>query len=117
MRARIRAGDLRVPVFIGKPSITRDNTGAERVTWADQKTFAMFEPLTGREWMAANMLKDAVDIRITIRYIPQWVPSARWRVVDPATGITWQIVTVMVNQSLAVVECLARNAEGNTDGR
>jgi SPP1 family predicted phage head-tail adaptor len=118
MRSRLRSGDLRVPVYLAQPIITKDDAGGEVINWSPGwKIFAMIEPLSGREWLAASLTKDSVDVRITIRYMPTLVPSARWRITDPASGTFYNITSVQVHQSKALVELLAKTAIGNSDGR
>jgi len=118
----IRAGALRTPIFLGRPNINSAGgpsmrTGGETITWQEDKTFALIEPLTGREWMSAVAVKDAVDCRITLRIKTNWIPTARWRVRDPATGQIYNLVTVMLIPKSGAAECLARTAQGNSDGR
>lgn len=117
MRSRIRAGDLSTPMMVGKPTITVDATGAETIAWTETKVMALVEPLTGREWAQAALLKETVDVRMTIRHIPSLIPSARWRMRDPATGTVYNIVTVMPDPRNALVEMMARSQAGNLDGR
>jgi head-tail adaptor len=113
----IRAGALRTPVFLGRPVITIDATGAEQLAWDEQVTWALIEPLTGREWANAAAVKDAVDCRITVRMQPGWTPDARWRVRDNNGARIYNIVTAMLIPNKGAVECLAKTAQGNSDGR
>lgn len=113
----IRAGALRSPVFLGRPVITGDAAGGEILTWAEFATWAYIEPLTGREWASATNAKDSVDVRISIRCSDGWMPDARWRVRDAVTGAIYNLVTVMPSGRFKSAECLARTAQGSTDGR
>jgi head-tail adaptor len=104
-------------VLLGKPTKTQDDAGAESITWADLAVYANIEPLSGREYFAAGMMKDPADVRITIRAIPGWIPLATWRVRNAATGDVWNIVTVQVNPNNALVEMMGRTVPVGTDGR
>jgi head-tail adaptor len=113
----IRAGDLRTPVKLGSPTITKDDAGGEAVAWVETDEWAKIEALTGREWLGGMLIKEAVDVRITLRLNPTRIPTARWRVRDPQTGMLYDIQNVLPDAKLGGVECLARSAMGNVDGR
>lgn len=117
MQKRIRAGDLRLPVYLGAPVIGQDSAGAETITWDDVKTWGYIEPLAGKEWASATMLKENVDVRIVLRYNKSRVPSARWRVIDAGLGVIYDIQSAMVDPARGVVECMAKSAMGNVDAR
>jgi head-tail adaptor len=122
MRSRIRAGDLRTPVRIDRPTITQDDGGGEVINWTSNPPvpstmLASVEPLSGREWANAVMLKDAVDYLVTIRYMPSCVPNARWRVVNLETNAIMSVVAVMVHQKHGLVELMCKSTMGDTDGR
>jgi len=118
---RIRAGALRTPVALGRPVIVKDAAGGEAITWQEFDTMAAIEPLSGREWASATIVKDAVDCKITIRLAPGWIPAARWRVRDRSNGPThgqlYNLVTAMLIPEQGAAECLAKTAIGATDGR
>ena len=113
----IRAGLLREPVFLGRPQVAQDAAGAPAVTWQELKTFAAIEPVTGREFLGAGLLKDAVDVKITVRISLGWEPDARWRVRDAVSGRIYNIVSALLMPKEKAAECLARSASGNSDGR
>jgi head-tail adaptor len=118
MRNRIRAGDLSRPMMLGKPVYGQDSAGAQTIaSWSESAVYALIEPLSGREWLAVAMMKDAVDSKITLRYIPSLIPNATWRLRDPNTGMVYNITTVMVDPRNALVETMCRTVPSNTDGR
>ena len=113
----IRAGALRTAVFLGRPAIAQDAAGAQAITWEEVGTWAQIEPLTGREWANNVAVKDAVDCRITLRIIPGWKPTARWRVREKESGAIYELMTAMLLPSLGMAECLGKTAVGTSDGR
>lgn len=112
----IRAGALRTPVFLGKPVITKDSAGGEALTWEERATWALIEPVGGRE-MLTGAIKDAIDCRITLRINPDFVPDARWRVRDPAYTRLYNLVSVLLLPKTGAAECLAKSSPGDSDGR
>lgn len=113
----IRAGALRTPVFLGRVVLGQDDAGAQTVTWEEKETWAAIEPLRGKEWLSTATVKDAVDVLITLRLIPDWTPVARWRVRDAITGALYDLVTVMLQPKFGSAECLAHSVQGNSDAR
>lgn len=111
---RIRSGELRTPLLLGAPVRAQDNTGAYVTTWpVEVPVFAKLDPSGGSEWMNAVMLRDQIDIAITIRYIPTSVPNATWRLRDPNTGDIYTVVAVMVHPKHNLVELACRSTVGN----
>ncbi len=65
----MRAGDLRNRVKIQSKSVTRNTFGEEVVSWVDVATvWAAIEPLSGREFLAAQAVNAELTVRIRIRY-------------------------------------------------
>lgn len=66
----IQAGKLRHRVVIQNPVETQDqNTGAVVINWVDVATvWASIEPLSAKEFVAAQALDSEISARITIRY-------------------------------------------------
>jgi len=66
----MKAGKLRHRLTIEAPSTTQDpETGALVVTWAPIDTVhASIEPLSVRDYVAAQTLKSKVSVRIVIRW-------------------------------------------------
>jgi len=113
----VAAGRLRSPVFLGKPVIVKDAAGGESLTWAELATWADIQPASGREWVTGAAIKDQVDARIVIRLTDGWMPSARWRIRDAVTDALYNIVSVLAQPHLGAAECLAKTAQGSSDGR
>jgi head-tail adaptor len=113
----IRAGALRTPIFLGRPVVTKDDAGGEVLAWEERATMALIELPTGREWVTGTAIKDQVDARITVRLIPGWIPTARWRVRVDADDRIYTLVAAMPIPQNGAVECLGKSAIGNSDGR
>jgi head-tail adaptor len=116
-RAR-QAGNARELFALGRPVVTKDANGAEVVgSWEERRVWGWREPLSGREFMQAAVLKDAVDCRITTAWDPTFVPTAQWRFVDVDSGAVFSIVTVMIDAANRLVECMCRVTLAQRDGR
>ena len=113
----IRAGALRTPVFLGRPLVTKDAAGGESLSWEEFATWALIEPVGGREWQGTAAVKDAVDARISVRMHAGWIPDARYRVRDAQTGALYNVVSALPFPKFGSVECLAKTSMGNSDGR
>jgi SPP1 family predicted phage head-tail adaptor len=68
----VRAGDLRHPIQIVKPTLAQDSAGGWEIDQAGvfANVWAAIEPLTGRELFAAQQKVSEVTHKITIRYTP-----------------------------------------------
>lgn len=67
----LSAGKLRHRINIERKTHAQDpNTGALTSTWSSlaQNICAAVEPLSGREFIAAQQVKSSITARITIRY-------------------------------------------------
>ncbi|EQM72022.1 phage head closure protein [Pseudomonas tohonis] len=66
----MRAGTLRHQVVIEAPQHEQDpETGAMRTTWVEwARVWARIEPLSARDFIAAQAVQSEVTARITIRY-------------------------------------------------
>lgn len=75
----MRAGKLRHRVTIQAPGMTQDpNTGEMLTGWADWATVqASVEPLSAREFIAAQAAQSEVTARIVIRYRDGVLPTMR----------------------------------------
>jgi len=86
---KLNAGRLRHRIRIEKPIVTQDpETGA--LTEAVQvigNVFASIEPLSAREFIAAQSTQSQISARIVIRYRSGLTPDMR--LVDVATGTTY----------------------------
>lgn len=66
----MRAGRLRHLVIIQEPTETNDTQGQAVKTWGTFATVhAAVEPLTGREYFAAQQINAETSTKITIRYL------------------------------------------------
>lgn len=74
----MRAGRLRHRVTIQEKSVTRDDYGAETITWTDVATvWASVEPLRGDEFLAMDRRGADVTTRIVMRYYDGVAPEMR----------------------------------------
>jgi head-tail adaptor len=117
VRRNIKAGDLRELFELARPVTAQDDTGAETITWSAERVWGFREPLSGKEWAQQGMLVDGADSRITIRHNPRWVPNARWRFVGVDDGQVYDVKSVQVHSTLALVETMVRSSTGDRDGR
>lgn len=89
----IMAGRLRHRITLQSRSIARTASGAETVTWSDEKTvWAAIEPQRGREYMDGLQVHDEQITAITIRYYNGVVPE--WRVYWDKETRTYDILEV-----------------------
>jgi SPP1 family predicted phage head-tail adaptor len=64
----MRAGLLKDRVRVGRKIITRDDAGAEVISWEPiVERMARIRTLTGREYLAADALRAEVTAEITLR--------------------------------------------------
>lgn len=74
----VRAGDLRHRVTIQQLVTTYNEYNEPVATWSDIATvWAFVEPLSGREYFAAEQIQARVNTRIVIRYRAGIVPAMR----------------------------------------
>lgn len=65
----MKIGDLRHRVALQKKEITEDELKQQSETWTDIATvWAAVEPLSGREYFAAEQVNTENSVKITIRY-------------------------------------------------
>jgi SPP1 family predicted phage head-tail adaptor len=78
----MRAGPLRHRVVIQRPLATRTSYGEEQIAWITAaEMWAQIEPITGREFLQANIANPEQILRVTLRYSPalvDWTP--KWRI-------------------------------------
>lgn len=80
----MRAGKLNARLIIERPDISRDDTGAELITWIKVATvWAEISPIVsvrGREALMGDQVQAKIDVKITIRWSPRIDGmSAKWR--------------------------------------
>jgi SPP1 family predicted phage head-tail adaptor len=69
VRKPFTAGKLRHRIKIETPTHTQDANGTLTTTWAQlDEVYAAIEPLSVRDFIAAQSQKSQVSTRITIRY-------------------------------------------------
>ena len=74
----MRIGKLRHRVILQEYISSKDSFGAEVETWSDIATvWASIEPLSGREYFAAQQINAEVSAKITIRYRASVKPTMR----------------------------------------
>lgn len=83
MISSMEIGNLRHRITLQKMQVTRDSFGAEVQEWVDTATlWAKLEPLSGKEFFAAQQIMAEVSLRITIRYLKGVEPKQRLRFLD-----------------------------------
>jgi SPP1 family predicted phage head-tail adaptor len=74
----MQSGALRYRVTIQQQATSRSTMGSEQPTWTTfAQTWAGFEPLSGRELLAAKQVQGEDTTRITIRYMAGINPKMR----------------------------------------
>lgn len=74
----MRAGKLRHTIAIERATSEPNEIGEMIPTWAPIATVAAsIEPLTGREYYAAQSLQSEVTTKIRLRHLPGILPSDR----------------------------------------
>lgn len=74
----MRTGNYRHHITIQQKSVTRDNYGAEVVTWTTfVQTWADIRPLSGRELFSAQAVQSEITGKILMHYIPGVVSAMR----------------------------------------
>lgn len=79
--SRIKAGRLRHRIDIDRLVVTANADGIRTETWVEHYTGvpAAVEPLSAREFIAAQAVQSAVTKRVTIRFKPDIDASMRIR--------------------------------------
>lgn len=92
------AGKLRHRVTIQKPVETQDDeSGAVDVVWHDVATvWAAIEPLSAREFIAAQAEDSRISARVTIRYRQD--VTAKMRLFHAAKGVYYDIHGVLADK-------------------
>lgn len=79
----MRAGQLRYLVTIQQQTVARSSMGSEQPTWTPfAQAWAGFEPLSGRELVAAKQVQGEETTRIRMRFIAGLNPKMRVAFVD-----------------------------------
>ncbi len=88
------AGKLRHRVALQSPSYTQDATSGEMVpSWTAEGTVsAAIEPVSAREFTAAQAVQSQIDTRITIRYRDD--VSANWRALHMVNGVAGKVYNI-----------------------
>lgn len=90
----LQAGRLRHRISIDRQDNAQDPvSGAITKTWTEiaANVPAAVEPLSGREWIAANQVQSLVSARVTVRYRPDLDISMRVR----HGGDTYRLVAIL----------------------
>lgn len=79
MAKHLNAGDLRHTIAIQSLESTQDDQGNINQQWVNTfpQVYAKVEPLSVREFIAAQAQQNAVNTRITIRYREEVNPTMR----------------------------------------
>lgn len=78
MAYKFNPGNLRHRITIQQISSTQDDYGQPIDEWTDIATvWASIEPITGREFFAADTINSEISHRIRMRYKPGILPSMR----------------------------------------
>jgi len=119
----MRAGKLNARLIIERPDVSRDDTGAELITWIRVATvWALISPIIssrGREALVGDQVQAAIDVKITIRWSSHIdAMSAKWRCRFPTRDnpIVYNIAAppaqVNMGQREVVLLCKAGVNEG-----
>ncbi len=83
----MRIGRLRHQVVLQRRSGTTSSMNEPLDTWIDlARVAAGIEPLSGREFIAAQQVQSDLSHRITMRYFAGLTPRDRVSWTDPASG-------------------------------
>ncbi|MDE1466087.1 phage head closure protein [Spartinivicinus poritis] len=67
----MRAGRLKHRITIEKPELSKDEFGQPTKNWVVVcTTKAAIDPISGKEFFAAQQINNAINYKITIRYRP-----------------------------------------------
>jgi head-tail adaptor len=114
----MRGGTLRTWLKLQPPDVVSSPDGSEVITWpTDVMAWGAVTPMTGREYLASNVVSDAVDTKIIVRNNFAQQPDARWRVVDPTSGRIYNVLSALYEQDNSNVTLLCRTVTGAGDGR
>lgn len=113
----MRSGKLRHRVRLEKPdSVQNPDTGAMEPGWAlVRRTWAAIEPLSAREFIAAQAAQSEVSARITMRYAADI--TAEKRLVNERTGEIYNIKGRLPDPKSGVHYVTLPVKEGVNDGR
>lgn len=110
----LAAGRLRHRIVLQSPSYTQNQTTGENVlSWITQaEVWAAIEPLSAREFIAAQATQSEVSARIVIRYRPD--VNATWRILH--RGRVFNINGVLADQVSGLEYATLPVSEGTNDG-
>lgn len=84
----MRSGRLRHRIVLQRRTGAENDFGEPTDTWSDVATLsAGIEPISGREYFAAQQVQSEVTHRVTIRYFEGITPKDRLVWTDPATAV------------------------------
>ena len=88
------AGKLRHRVLLARPTHTQNTTTGEQTTvWVSEGTVsASIEPLSAKEFIAAQAMQSQIDTRITIRYRDD--VAANWRATHMVNGVAGKVYNI-----------------------
>lgn len=67
----MKIGSLKYRIVLQKKMITEDALKQQTEVWTDfAYVWARIEPLSGREYFAAQQINSEISVRVTIRYLP-----------------------------------------------
>lgn len=104
----MQAGRLKKRVTVQSKAATRDEYGAEVITWQTYMSgWASVEPLRGREYLEARQAQADVDMRVRMRAQPGKRPTPGMRVLFESR--TLEIVSVIeVNEAGRELQLMCR---------
>ncbi|MCK2183508.1 phage head closure protein [Halomonas getboli] len=113
----MRSGRLRHRVRLERPAnVQNPDTGAMEPGWAlVRRTWADIEPLSARDFIAAQAGQSEVSARITLRWRDDI--TAEKRLVDERTGKVYNIAGVLPDPKSGVHYVTLPVKEGVNDGR
>lgn len=90
----LKAGPLRHRIRLDRPTYVQNTTtGEQTLTWVVVATvWARIEPLSAREFIAAQANQSEITARIVIRYRSDVLPS--WRAVHMVNGVAGKVYNI-----------------------
>jgi len=100
----VKIGELRNRITLQEYTISKDSFGAETETWSDvAQVWASIEPLSGREYFAAQQINAQISTKVTIRYRAGIKPTMRVLFGNRVYGILSVINTGEKNRELILM--------------
>lgn len=118
----MRAGTLRNRVVLQSRTETQGSTGEVTWTWADvDEVWAAIEPISGREYFAAQQVQSSTDTRIRIRYRHGVTSKMRVKYEEPGSPMYTRyyeiesVINVREGRRELHLMCREREADGWRD--